>query len=375
MVKKLAYWSATDLEKLTFTQKIEFIGTVSNYFRQEVYVVAEKINILASILGHKAAVECEKIGLDVLQIMSAPAAYSPNNIISLASSLPENQQKEYLLKAMGHRAIFDYELSIPRYNEAPEMLWKLALINIKSLNFIKKNNTQASPKLPEIMQLSMQFQGLKEQAKHEALRVYAILRTALLEIDKAFGNEGLIFYLGLDEVLNCIENQVPRLKDVAINRLEQSQLTKQYAPEKATLSLHDCELLSNLSQSIKNNNDEMQGSFVSGGQDVCGSIFVATEQQEQGLEDLTNFNPGDILICKMVNPAWLPYVLQSTAVVSEVGGWLSHMAIVAREHNIPMIVGCTGLGQFRNGMEIKITKSGLIEMQTPNVLGIAIGAQ
>ena len=221
---------------------------------------------------------------------------------------------------MGHRAIFDYELSMPRYNEAPEMLWKLAQVNVKPLNFIKKDNIQALPNLPKTMQLSMQFQGLKEQAKHEALRVYAILRTALLEIDTAFGNEGLIFYLQLNEVLNCTENQISHLKDVAANRLEQSQLTKQYAPEKATLSLHDCELLSNPSQNIKSKEGEMQGRFVSGGQDVCGSIFVATEQQELGLEELSNFNYGDILVCKMVNPAWLPYVLQSTAVVSAVGG-------------------------------------------------------
>lgn len=375
LVKKLAYWNATDLKKLTFTQKIEFIGTVSDYFRQEVYVVAEKINILASILGHKAALECADIGLDALQITSAPATYSPNNIISLASNLPENKRKEYLLSAMGHRAIFDYELSTPRYNEAPEMLWKLSQIYVKPLNFIKKDSIQAPPNLSETMQLSMQFQGLKEQAKHEALRVYEILRTALLEIDNEFGNEGLIFYLQLDEVLNCTEKQVPHLKNIATNRLDKSKLIKQYAPEKATLSLHDCELLSNLSQNIKSKDGEMQGSFVSGGQDVCGSIFIASEQQELGLEELSNFNSGDILVCKMVNPAWLPYVLQSTAVVSEVGGWLSHMAIVAREHNIPMIVGCSGLNQFRSGMEIKITKSGLIEVQTPSVLGIAIGAE
>ena len=63
----------------------------------------------------------------------------------------------------------------------------------------------------------------------------------------------------------------------------------------------------------------------------------------------------------MMNPAWLPQVLQSKAVVCEVGGWLSHMAIVAREHNIPMIVGCTGLDGLKSGDCIKIFESGLIE--------------
>lgn len=375
LVKKTAYWNALDLTKLTFPQKIEFIGTVSHYFRQEAYVVAEKINILASVLGHKVTQECAGLGLDVLQAMSAPAEYSPNNIIGLAASLSENERKKYLLQAMGHRAIFDYELSMPRYNEAPEMLWKLAQTNVKPLQFINENNNKAASNLPEIMQMSVRFQGLKEQAKHEALRIYAILRKALLEVDAAFGNTGLIFYLKVDELLNCTENQVPHLMEIATNRFHQAQLIKEYAPAKAALSLHDCELLSNPSQSIKDNNGEVQGRFVSGGQDVYGPVFVASDQQELGLEELSNFKPGDILVCKMVNPAWLPYVLHSKAVVSEVGGWLSHMAIVAREHNIPMIVGGTGLERLNAGMEIKITKSGLIEIQNPSALNVAIGAE
>ena len=54
------------------------------------------------------------------------------------------------------------------------------------------------------------------------------------------------------------------------------------------------------------------------------------------------FMDGDVIVCHMVNPEWLPYIQRANAVLSEVGGWLSHMSIVAREHNLLMLVHAKG---------------------------------
>ncbi|MBL4750765.1 MAG: hypothetical protein JKX71_09340 [Amylibacter sp.] len=62
---------------------------------------------------------------------------------------------------------------------------------------------------------------------------------------------------------------------------------------------------------------------------------------------MQNDEPGLAAICFTIK-----------RVLCEVGGWLSHMAIVTREHNIPMLVGCSGLDGLENGMEMKALKSG-----------------
>jgi pyruvate, water dikinase len=50
-------------------------------------------------------------------------------------------------------------------------------------------------------------------------------------------------------------------------------------------------------------------------------------------------HPGDILICPFTDPAWTPLLRIAAGVVTETGGVLSHAAIVAREHQIPAVLG------------------------------------
>lgn len=48
--------------------------------------------------------------------------------------------------------------------------------------------------------------------------------------------------------------------------------------------------------------------------------------------------PGDVLVAPSTDPAWTPLFLRASAVVTEVGGYLSHGAIVAREYGLPAVV-------------------------------------
>ncbi|MBL4750766.1 MAG: hypothetical protein JKX71_09345 [Amylibacter sp.] len=56
----------------------------------------------------------------------------------------------------------------------------------------------------------------------------------------------------------------------------------------------------------------MRGTCVSGDQDISGKVYVAIDNDgsDEGGE-LKGFAKGDIFVCKMMNPAWLPYALQS----------------------------------------------------------------
>ncbi len=48
---------------------------------------------------------------------------------------------------------------------------------------------------------------------------------------------------------------------------------------------------------------------------------------------------GDILVTKMTNPDWVPYMKMASAIITDEGGMTSHAAIVSRELGIPAIVG------------------------------------
>ena len=48
---------------------------------------------------------------------------------------------------------------------------------------------------------------------------------------------------------------------------------------------------------------------------------------------------GEILVCAMTSPDFLPLMKQSSAIVTDLGGILSHAAIVSRELKKPCVVG------------------------------------
>jgi pyruvate,water dikinase len=54
--------------------------------------------------------------------------------------------------------------------------------------------------------------------------------------------------------------------------------------------------------------------------------------------DGRHIEPGEILVAPITNPAWTPYFLPAAGVVIDMGGVLSHGAIIAREYGIPAVV-------------------------------------
>lgn len=64
---------------------------------------------------------------------------------------------------------------------------------------------------------------------------------------------------------------------------------------------------------------------------------------------------GDVLICPGTDPAWTPLLRLVAGIVTEVGGALSHAAIIAREQRIPAVLGVTGArSMLRDGQSIAI---------------------
>ena len=49
--------------------------------------------------------------------------------------------------------------------------------------------------------------------------------------------------------------------------------------------------------------------------------------------------PGEILVAPSTDPGWTPLFMTAGALVMEMGGPISHGAVVAREYGIPAVVG------------------------------------
>ncbi|MDQ2914557.1 MAG: PEP-utilizing enzyme, partial [Chloroflexota bacterium] len=54
--------------------------------------------------------------------------------------------------------------------------------------------------------------------------------------------------------------------------------------------------------------------------------------------DMSKLRVGDVLVCRSTNASWVPAFTIAAAVVTEVGGSLSHAAVVAREFGVPCVV-------------------------------------
>jgi pyruvate, water dikinase len=70
-----------------------------------------------------------------------------------------------------------------------------------------------------------------------------------------------------------------------------------------------------------------------------GGTATGTARTVRGPRDYPRARPGDILICPYTDPAWTPLLRIAAGVVTETGGALSHAAIVARECQIPAVLG------------------------------------
>ena len=82
------------------------------------------------------------------------------------------------------------------------------------------------------------------------------------------------------------------------------------------------------------------------------------------LDEFDQVEQGDILVCRMTNPAWVVLFTKISGLVTEAGGAVSHPAVVAREFGIPAVVGTSNAGErIKTGDRIRVNGStGVVEI-------------
>jgi phosphohistidine swiveling domain-containing protein len=99
----------------------------------------------------------------------------------------------------------------------------------------------------------------------------------------------------------------------------------------------------------KGDKDTLKGVAASPGQVTAPACVL------HGPEDFHKMKTGDVLVAALTTPAWTPLFARAAAVVTDIGGPLSHGSIVAREYGIPAVLG-TGEATRRieNGQVITV---------------------
>jgi phosphohistidine swiveling domain-containing protein len=87
---------------------------------------------------------------------------------------------------------------------------------------------------------------------------------------------------------------------------------------------------------------------------VSSGIVEGTAHVLADPGDPSAFAPGDILVCHTTDPSWTSYFLMASGVVIDIGGTLSHGAIVARELGIPCVMNYPGTRLLRTGDRIAV---------------------
>lgn len=100
----------------------------------------------------------------------------------------------------------------------------------------------------------------------------------------------------------------------------------------------------------------LSGSPVSPGS-VEGRVRVVTDPRQ------ANLLPGEIMVCPGTDPSWTPLFLTAAGLIMEVGGMMTHGAVVAREYGIPAVAGVDqATSRLKTGQRVRLDGfTGLIE--------------
>jgi pyruvate,water dikinase len=77
-----------------------------------------------------------------------------------------------------------------------------------------------------------------------------------------------------------------------------------------------------------------------------------------GPDDLDQLQPGEVLIARITAPSWGPVFGRIGATVTDIGGMMSHAAIVCREYGLPAVTGTgSATAAIKTGQRVRVDGS------------------
>lgn len=194
------------------------------------------------------------------------------------------------------------------------------------------------------------FAGYREYPKYGIVSRYLAYKQALLREAERLVRSGTlrdaedIFFLRLEELPEVARgNQVDA--DLIRRRREAFRSHEALTPPRVLTS--DGEAISGQYRRDVPSG-ALVGLAVSSGT-VEGRARVLTRMERADLE------PGDILVTAFTDPSWTPLFVAVAGLVTEVGGLMTHGAVIAREYGLPAVVGVEQATRLiRDGQRIRV---------------------
>ncbi|TXT41392.1 MAG: hypothetical protein FD135_265 [Comamonadaceae bacterium] len=338
-----------DLQALSDGELVATLQSWTRQFVQTHYVEADVINIAAEFYTRAAAAAMARKGLVPTQLVSIMA--QPVVATTLATH--------------GHRAVHDWELSEQRYSEDPAAFAQH--FGAASTQHPGNEATQGQEPharrrlLHSSIERAQRFARLKEEAKHALLRELAQIRRLLQVLDQRLALNGLVYYLTLEEVPGLLGLTAQTLRQRAQLRHAQAQVFREVVVG-PSLSVRELESRTDwfhaapASGSVVLASATLKGLRVSGHREVTGRVRVLRDA-----DDLVHLRPGEIAVVSLADPQWLGAFDRASGLVSEVGGWLAHLAILAREKDMPAVFGVAqAMQQLQTGDVVTLGVDGCV---------------
>lgn len=288
----------------------------------------------------------------------------------------EAVMKDFLRK-YGMRCPAEIDITKPRFDEKPMRLVPVIVSDVKLLSpgehivkfeqgkreaeekedeIIKglrklPSGAQKAKKAKKMISVFRNFVGAREYPKYFWVRRFAIYKRAILkEAGKlaaagVINNKSDVFYLYFDELREAV--RTGKVDQTLIeNRKKEYTRYEKLTPPRIILS--DGEVPSG----------EYDGSSIPKGAligvPVSSGIVEGRARVVSRLED-AHVEKGDILVTPFTDPSWTPVFVSIAGLVTEVGGEMSHGAVITREYGLPAVVGVENATRLiRDGQRLRL---------------------
>ena len=292
------------------------------------------------------------------------------------------------LDEYGTRCIGEIDITRPRWSERPTTIVPLILGNIKNFSpgagerRFEQRRQEAWTKEQELLErlralpdgehkakVAKQmidrvrtFIGYREYPKYGMVSRYFIYKQALLEEAELLVQAQVlheaedIFYLTFQELHDVVRTN--HMDDQLISQRKDAFGSYQALTPPRVLT-SDGEVVAGAYRRDDVPADALVGLPVSAGI-IEGRARVILDMAEADLE------PGDILVTAYTDPSWTPLFVAIAGLVTEVGGLMTHGAVIAREYGLPAVVGVEQATELiRDGQRLRVHGTeGYVEILT-----------
>ncbi len=281
------------------------------------------------------------------------------------------------LDKYGMRCAGEIDITRPRWSEKPTALVPMILGNVKnfepgaSRRKFEQGQKEAASKEQDLLErlrrlpdgeekaretkrmidLVRNLSGYREYPKYHIVSHYFVYKQALLkEADRLVRDEVIreredIYYLGFEELREVMRTNTLDGRIIEARKGEHASYEKLTPPRVIT---SDGEIVSGAYKR------ENLPAGVIVGLPVSSGVVEGRARVISNLEDAV-LEAGDILVTAFTDPSWTPLFVSISGLVTEVGGLMTHGAVIAREYGLPAVVGVENATKLiEDGQRIRV---------------------